>query len=612
MRRTLLRTAALALLLVSLGGCEEEWKPDVRVVSTAMIKGFDPIGTGDTYSSGAQGQVFEGLYEYHYLKRPFELRPSIADGMPEVSEDGLTYTFKLKKDIVFQDADCFPGGTGRAVKADDFVYCLKRLMAVPSSTGSWVLQGKIAGLDEWAARCGQKLSEVYDIVNEYYPFEHPDVAPFIDEEVAGLRALDDHTLQITLVEPYPQFMWTLAMSYTVAYPREAVETYGMGVQTKPVGSGPYICKQYWPFDLKVQLERNPTYREDYYPSEGAPGDEERGLLRDAGKRLPLADKVEIAIVQNASPRWLKFLEGQIDRVETEKDIWGEAMELDGTLREDVADAGIWVDIDSKADLAYTGFNMDDPIIGAPAGEKGKKIRQAICLAYDQQGWIKVMRNGFWSMPATGPIPPGMAGWVDVVSPYSGRNVERAKELLAEAGYPEGRGLPVIEYELSGTTSVNRNGAEILRSSCAEIGIELKLNGQTWDQFTDKVRDKNAQMFGMAWIADYPDAQNFLQLFYGPYESPGSNGSNYKNPAYDALYNRMKLMQPGPERDVIIREMVAIVNEDCPWSYTDYRVQYTYLQEWLQNFKFHSINTFPLKYYGVDRDARQKRIGEARD
>ncbi len=592
----------------ALGACEKEPLPDATFVSSSMIKGFDPITAGDVVAGGAQANVYDCLYEYHYLKRPYELKPMLADGMPEVSEDGLTYTIRLKKGVLFQDSPCFPGGKGREVTAHDFVWCFKRLMGVPSSTGKWLYEGRFVGLDDWARRCQEQIRKLYDRVNEYYPFQHPALDAIVAEEIPGLRALDDYTLEFTLTEPYPQFVLTLAMIYSCVYPKEALDYWGMDFQTHPVGSGPYIVDEYWPFDLRVRMRRNPTYRDDRYPSEGTAEDRANGLLADAGRKLPILDRVDIRIIENSSPRWLQFLQGQLDRVETEKDIWDEAMTAVGALRTDIAAAGVRVDISKKPDIAYTGFNMEDPIIGAPAGERGKKIRQAICLAYDQQGWIKVMRNGFWAIPADGPVPPDLAGRVEVPNPYQPRDLDRARRLLAEAGYPGGRGLPELVYEMSGSTAVSRNGAEILKSSCADIGIRLKLNSQTWSQFLAKVRKKNAQIYGMAWVADYPDAENFLQLFYGPNGSPGPNNSNYRNPAYDRLYERMKVMQPSPVRDEIIAEMIAIVNEDCPWSYTDYRVQYTYVQEWLRNFKYQAMTYWPLKYYDVDREAKARRVG----
>ncbi len=604
--RTLALSCALAAPLV---GCERPPPVDARFVSVAAIKGFDPIDSGDVYASGAQSQVYEGLLQYHYLKRPVELIPCLAAEMPTVSDDGLVFTVKLRRDAVFQDNECFEGGKGRLLTAHDVVYCIKRFMGVPSSTGSWLLEDRIVGLDAWAERAGKKLGTLFDAVNEYYPYEHPDMAALRDEEVPGLLALDDFTVRFTLTKPFPQFLYTLAMSYTAVYPHEALDHYGMTLHLHPVGTGPYRVEEYWPPDKKILFERNPTFRGEAYPTEGGPGDVEAGLLDDAGRSLPFLDRIEFVVIEAPQPRWLRFASGDIERVETEQDIWQEAMIRDtDELRPELVEQGIRVSVATKTDLAYFAFNMEDEILGVPAGERGRKVRQAICLAYDQAQWIKVMRNGYWATPAFGPLPPTVQGFVEVRSPYAGRDVERARQLLIEAGYPGGEGLAPLEYELSGVSTTSRKGAEIFKQSMREIGLDVNLNGQTWDQFLNKVRQKKAQMFGMAWLADYPDAENFLQLFYGPNESPGPNNSNYANPEYDKLYERFAVMTMGPERNEVVKEMLDVMYEDCPVSFTDYRIQYTYTQPWLRNFKFLQFTNWAFKYYDVDQDEKARRLG----
>lgn len=615
-----MRNATLfsSLMLVSAlsVGCGEDGvsellrEPDARFVSVAEVKGFDPVYANDQYSAGAQLQVFEGLLEIHYLKRPLELEPLLAEAMPDVSADGLVYTFKLR-DAVFQDDACFPGGIGRKVTAGDFVWCWKRLMADPGSTGAWIFEGKIKGLEAWTEKARKAVRQSQDRVNRHYAVESEAMRPVMSEEVEGLRALDEKTLRVELTEPYPQFLWTTAMSFSVVYPREAAETYGMELMNHPVGTGAYRVRDYWPFDRKITFVRNRTWHGGTYPTEGAHGDREAGLLDDAGKSLPFLERVEFVTIAESQPRWLQFRRGYVDRVETEREIWEKAMTKDGKLAPDLAADGIRVLKEPKADVCFTSFNMDDPVIGAPAGEKGRKVRQAMSLAYDTNEWIRKMRNGFWAEPAHGPVPPTVAGFVDVKSPYSAYDVERAKRLLAEAGYPGGRGLPKLRYEMTGSDAVSRNGSEIFVNCMRQIGIEIGLEPNTWDQFDDKVKSKRAQVFGMAWGADYPDAQNFLQLFYGPHESPGPNNSNYKNPKYDELYDRMKLMQHGPERDRVIAEMLAILNEDCPWSYTDHRVQYSYAHSWLKNFKFMDINPWSFKHYRVDQAEKRRRLGDGK-
>jgi ABC-type transport system substrate-binding protein len=263
------RSIALALAgALCVSACDAIPPPDATFVSPSDIKTFDPVDAGDLYAGGAQRQVYDGLLEYDYLKRPPELIPALASALPEISEDELTFTFHLRDDIYFHDSTCFDPerkvkAKGRRVVAEDFVYCWKRLVAMPDSKGNWVLAGKIIGLDEWAARAGKKLGELQDKRNRYYPFEHPEMRELVAEPVEGLRALDDTTFQVKLSEAYPQFLWVLAMSYTVVYPHEALEEHGLEFRYHPVGTGPYTVDEFWPFDLKVSFTRNPTFRESF-------------------------------------------------------------------------------------------------------------------------------------------------------------------------------------------------------------------------------------------------------------------------------------------------------------------------------------------------------------
>jgi ABC-type transport system substrate-binding protein len=600
-----LRTVAAAACLAALPACTRAPEPDARFPVIAEIKGFDPAYTSDQYAAGAQFQVFEPLLEFHPLKRPFELMPCLAEAMPEESADHLVFTFRIR-DALFQDDACFPGGKGRKVTAQDFVWCFKRLMAVPDSQMNWIFAGKIKGLDDWAARAGKKLEDVFDHRDRHYPFESPEMAELAAEEVPGLRALDDRTLRIELAEPYPQFLWTLTMG--LVYPHEAVERYGVEFQNHPVGTGPYHVDEFWIFDRKITFVRNPTWHGQTYPTEGGPGDREAGRLDDAGRPLPFLDRVEMVVIRESQPRWLEFVDGRLDRIDVEKEIWERAMTDDARLKPDLVAMGVRAESEVMGNVAYNAINMEDPVIGQPAGDRGRKVRQAMSLAYDVGQWIRIMRNGHWGTAAVNPIPPTFYGYVDVASPYAKRDLARAKRLLEEAGYPGGHGLPTLVYEMYGTDTLVRNGAEMFVSDMKEVGIDVSLVSNTWDQMIAKINDKKAQLFGMSYSQDYPDAQDFLQLFYGPNEAPGPNATNYKNADYDALYKRMSVMPPGPERDGVIRKMVAIVNEDCPWIYQDVRTNYSYCQPWLKDFKYSDINPWMFKYCRVDKAEKARRLG----
>jgi len=601
------RIARIALVVTVAAACAKAPEPDARFVSNSEIRSFDPVFAGDSYAVGALFQVYETLVELHPFKRPVEMMPSLATSWDE-SPDHLVFTFHLRDDAFFQDDACFPGGKGRKVTAQDFVWCFKRLMAIPTSNVSWIFAGKIKGMDDWAAAAGKELAPLFDPANRYYPFEANEMRDVVAQDLPGLRALDDRTLRIELSEVYPQFLWTLTMAYV--YPHEAVEHWGMEFQNHPVGCGPYHVDEFWIFDHRITFERNPTWHGQTYPTEGAPGDKEAGRLDDAGKKLPFLDRVELVVIPESQPRWLEFLDRRIDYIETEKEIWERAMTPDAQLRPDLVAMGVRVEKEPIANIAYTGFNMEDAVIGAPAGEKGKKLRQAMSLASDVRTWIDVMRNGHWGVPAFNPIPPNVHGYVDVKSPYARYDVAAAKRLLAEAGCPEGRGLPQLHYDMYGNSTLQRNGAEIFKNQMKEIGIDVDLIANTGDQFIAKQNAKNVQITGQSYSQDYPDAQDFLQLFYGPNEAPGPNSSNYKNADYDALYKRMSVMQDSPERDVVIRKMVEILNDDCPWIYQDLRTQHLYCQPWLRNFKYSDIALWMFKYYRVDADEKARRLGRA--
>ena len=278
---------------------------------------------GDTLSGGVMAQIYDALYEYKYLVRPYELKPALAAALPQVSADGLTYTIPLKKGVVFQDDPCFKatGGHGREVTADDIIYGIKRLMDVANKpTGSWMLQGKVVGLDEFYDESVKRAAAGEDM-----DYSMP---------VAGLQAPDPYTLRIQLKERYPQLKYALAMPYTAPVPHEAVEVYPDDFVNHPVGTGAFRLKE-WTKRWRMILERNPTYRDDRYPGEGEPGDREAGLLDAAGERLPIVDEIYLSIVSEAQPAWLLFKEGYLDASGISKDNFKEAISpVDG------ADAGL--------------------------------------------------------------------------------------------------------------------------------------------------------------------------------------------------------------------------------------------------------------------------------
>jgi len=589
----LITAAALALSLAAVGCSNDPYPPagDGKVIYGALSEDprtLDPCQASDVLSGRVIANIYEALYEYHYLKRPYELKPALAAAMPEVSEDGLTYTIPIKRGVRFQDDLCFPRGKGREVTAEDFIYAIKRL-ADPANkpTGWWLFKGKVVGLDEFAEAAAQSRGEPVDY----------------DMPVEGLQALDPYTLRIRLKEPYPQLKYALAMSYTAAVPREAVEFYGEDFVNHPVGTGPFRLKE-WSKRWRMILERNPTYRYDPYPSEGEPGDAARGLLEAAGRPMPFVDEVYYTIVYESQPAWLYFKQGYLGISGVGKDQFDEAITPAKELTDEFKRKGVRLLSQQDSDVYYIGFNMDDPILGP-----NKKLRQAISLAYDTEWDLEHLLRG-QGISAQGPIPPGIFGYdPDFRNPYKAHDVEKARRLLAEAGYPGGIGPDgkrlELTYEIGQPGPAAIQAAQVFVQEMARIGVKIEIETSTWNEFLNKAHEGRLQFFSLGWILDYPDPENFLQLLYGPNRPPGPNNTRYNNPEYNALFEQMKSMENTPERLAIVQRMRDIVVEDAVWVPRFHTVDFILQHQWVKNYKPHGITGGYLKYRDVDVALRER-------
>jgi ABC-type transport system substrate-binding protein len=576
----------LCLAFLSFEACTFKSKVEppntLHLVVEAKIKGLDPIYADDTYSSLQVSQAYETLLQYHYLKRPYTLVPALAEAMPEMSSDGLTYTFRLKKGVLFQDDPSFKEthGKGREMTADDVVYSLKRL-ADPRflSTGWWTLDGKVVGLNEWREASLKSGTSDYS------------------QPIEGLKVKDRYTVQIKLKQRSSQFLYLLSMQFASVVPHEAVEHYGKELINHAVGTGPFRLAEYNP-NSKIVWVKNPTYRKDVYPSEGAPGDKESGLLEDAGKTLPLADQLVVQVFVERQPMWLNFLSGKLDLASIPKDNFGTAVTPSKELSPELKAKGMSLIKSPGLDVTYGTFNMTDPLL-----KKNKYLRQAMSLAYDEATFIEIFYNGR-AIPAQGPIPPGFSGYdPNFKNPYRQFNVAKAKALLEKAGFPGGKGLPVLEYASTADTT-GRQGSEYFQKMMAAIGITVKVNTYSWPQLLEIIKNRKAQIWEHAWMADYPDAENFFQLFYSKNAPPGPNDANYSNPEFDQLYEKALLLPDGTERTSIYKKMQLILAEDCPWIFKSHRLGYAITQPWLKNYKPNDFDHTRYKYYRVEANLKK--------
>jgi ABC-type transport system substrate-binding protein len=571
----------LAAVLVVFSACSKEKNFDERelhLLSPEKIAGFDPINVSDRYSGHETGKVYEGLFEFHPLKRPYVLIPNLAEAMPTVSADGLTYSFKLKKGVLFHDSVAFKGQP-RELKTDDVFYSLRRL-ADPKlqAKGWWVIDDKIAGLNEWREKNANLAAANYD------------------EPIEGFKKIDDHSFQIVLKRPFPQFLYSLAMPYTFIVAKEVVQHFGNEFLNHPVGTGPFTLEKFEQSNRIVYL-RNTKFRDKFYPSEGAEGDAKLGLLADAGKKLPLVDKIVVDIIPVDQTQWLNFQKGRIDLMEM-KSMYERALDDKNNLHSNLKGNGIRLHIDPMLDVTFVAWNYDNPTL------KNRKLRQALSLAFDRAGFNKTFYKGLAS-EAQSVIPPGLSGYrKEFKNPYTKYDLTLAKKLLAEAGFPGGKGLPALTIETRSDT-IPRQQIEFIAKNMMEIGVKIKVGTNTWPELIKKVTTRQHQGYTMAWGADYPDAENFLGLLYCPNSAPGSNGSNYCNPEFDALFKTATQMQDSPERTTMYEKLSEMVAIDTPWIYGFHRPEVYVSQAWLKNFKQMEFNHSQFQYLGVDLEVKKE-------
>nr|BDT29259.1 ABC transporter substrate-binding protein [Bacteriovorax sp. HI3] len=545
-------------LLVLLFSCSKKQDLNERVLNVTApsdIKGFDPMMASDVGSAAQIAKIYEGLLTYHWLKLPYELIPNLAEEMPTISKDGMTYTFKIKKGILFQDDAAFPNGKGRELTAMDFVYSIKRHAdAKNQSTGWWLFDGKIQGLNEWREKYAKLPTVNYD------------------DEVEGIKALDKYTLQFKLAKVFPQFLYALAMPFSYVVAKEAVDKYGKEFINHPVGTGPYVLPV---FDQGKRLvfTKNPTFREKFYPTEASP--EFKHMLVDAGKKLPFLDKIVVDVMVESQPAWLKFNKGEVDYLSIPKDNFSATI-VDNKLSKEMQDKGISLAITPALDVYFYGFNFDYKVF------QNLKLRKAMSLAFDQGMLNKLFYNNT-GVPAESSAPPGVAGNVpSFKNPWKGPNLDLARKMLAEAGYPEGKGLPEMTLDTFSSTSA-RQKAEFFQKQMEKIGIKIKVVTNLNPELQAKIKKRSVMLIDYGWIGDYPDTENFLQIFYGPNSAPGANSANYNNPEFNKMYEVVAKMQDSPARTKLYEEANQFLANDVVAIFTVHTQSYMLQQKWVRNY-----------------------------
>ena len=699
MRLALLLGAVMAMFMA---GCSEVYNnphPSGSEFTNTMFLPFtgrspkylDPASSYSSDETPFTYQVYEPLYAYHYLKRPYELRglaaqdvaqPVYLDKAGAIMPDDApgdriaetVFTIKIKPGIRFAPHPAFARtsdgayryhqlaagdvadkykvtdfkvtGT-RELTADDYVYGIRRLATPRVNSPSFsTMADYIVGLKDYGAAIAaldKSLRKGMAPTDRDLPF-----LDFRNYPFPGVEAPDRYTLRIRVQGKYPQFKYWLAMTFFSPVPWEAEKFYAQpGMAPKnltlnywPVGTGPYMVTEYIENRRHV-LQRNPNFHGETYPCAGAPGDREAGYLSDCGKPLPFIDRIVFDIEKEGVALKAKFLQGYYDSPAIERLDQGTSMLVAmGDSREkdkEYRDKGIRLPTTVEANIWYIGFNWLDPVVGKgktpDEALRNRKLRQALSLAIDWEEHIAIFEQG-QGVAGHGPVPPSLFGYREdgpaAFNPVvyrrgpDGKAVRRpladARTLLAEAGYPEGRdartGKPLVlnfDYQ-SAAGPGNKALLEWYTKQFAKVGVQLEVRATDYNRFQDKVAKGSVQIFFWGWLADYPDAENFLFMLYGPNskvltEGNGENNTNYQSPVFDKLYAQMKFLDDGPAKQTLIDQMIATAQQDAVWSFGYFPTSAAAYQQWVYNGKPTQIVRNHIAYLRLDPALRARKLAE---
>ena len=507
----------------------------LRVTFQAAETGFDPVRVSDYYSGSVIEAIFDPLLTYDYRARPAKLVPNTAEALPQVSDGGRTYTLKVRSGIYFADDPAFKGRK-RELTAADYAYSLGRFLD-PKNRSPYA---------------------------------------FLYEGIGKIETPERMTLRIRLKNPDLNFSHVLAFALSGAVAHEAIEAYGDESAAHPVGTGAFRLKSYTR-SSKIVLEANPGYRERYFEN----------------RRIPSIRGVEISVMEETQSRWLAFQRGDTDIEYALSELAPKFLTPENTLRPEFARKGIRLERSVDPEIIYFYFNMQDKTVGGLSKQR-IALRRAIAMAYKIDDQIRIIRKG-QAIRAQYPIPPGVAGYDPEYRspiPYDPR---AANALLDQFGYRKGKdgyrrqpnGERLVIVFSSSPTERDRQFDELWKRSLDSIGVRLEIHKDRFAELIKLSHQCRLMLRGAAWIADYPDGDNFMQLLYGP-NTGQSNSGCYRSPEYDRRYEKSRRLPPGPERDRLYHEMTRIMELDVAWILTDSRYRNVLLQPRVRDFAKHPV------------------------
>jgi ABC-type transport system substrate-binding protein len=596
MRRRALLAAPAALAGASAGAwpgaaaAAPRPKPGtLRIALRAPETGFDPLAIGDYSSNRIVACIFEAPLTYDYLARPVTLVPQTAAALPEISADATSFTFRLRPGIFFADDPAF-GGKPRELVAQDYVYTVKRYYDPRNNSENlYVFENAgLLGLPELRARA----------LKERTPFDY-------DSEVEGIRALDRYTFRVRLAAPNPRFHLQFARQGLLgAMAREVVERYGADIAAHPVGTGPYRLVA-WRRASRIELARNPRYRGKMVS--GVPDDPTgRAVAAElAGRQLPLAERIEIDVIEEAQPRWLAFLEGAHDIAEVPIE-YGSLAVPGGRLAPHLARRGMRLQRTPQPDMVMTYFNMRNPVVGGYAPEQ-VALRRAVALAYDSVEELRLVRHD-QGLAAQSVVAPYTSGYdAGYRSEMSEHDPARAQALLDLYGFVDRDGdgwrerpdgTPLTLRLASTGDQTQRLLNELWRKHLARVGLRIEFEVATWGELLKRSRTANLMMWGFTWVASTPDGSFFLGIGYGPNDNE-SNDAHFALPAYDRLFERQNVLPDGPARDALMHEAKNMLLAYMPYKVRVHTMLNEVLQPWVRGYWRHPFMGELWCYAGVD-------------
>jgi len=546
------------------------------LLSLSLDNAFDSLDPAKAYSDDSlivSSQVMEPLFQYHYLKRPYEIQPLVAEALPLLEQKGTVLKIKLKKKISFHDHQAFKGKP-RYLKAEDFVNQFKRMaMESLKSPGKSLFAGLILGFDDYGKKIGGDWKKI-----KTTPLE-------------GVVAIDEHTLAIKMSRTEPNMIYYLALNFAVPVPWEILEFHENNLDKVLVGTGPY---EYSGFTNNYfGMKKFANYRQDFYPTSGDRYANVEKLLDSSKEKIPFIDEVRFYVTSQEEERWAMFLNRDIDLLSVPKTFIPKLYDSNGELSAELKNKEVKLKHFPILANRWLSFNMKHPLVG-----KNDFLRRAIAYAIDYSKYVEVLSRNT-NLRANSILVPGISGYLPAKDFRFKFDQSLAKEYLNQAGFDKPEKMPTIVYSTRGNQSIHLLEADFIKQHREAIGLNVEVKVLSFPDFIRKGRAGELMFFTDNWLFDYPDGENILQLLVSR-NFPGINKSAYSNSKVDELYDELKQTTNLDQRDKIIQQMEEIVFNDLPWIPLMYESSFVLQYPEIKNFRKSSIIRNYVKYLKIAR------------